>query len=108
MLDDVHKLTALVERHRAEQRAALAAGGGGNGTLTTAAAGSTLSRTEETVSSMSDSEERGLLSPKRKSSDSSPMHNASPQLQIDIEPSILILRGEEALRRDRSVNQEFS
>ena len=81
-------LSAKVALHRAE----LARGG---------AEPSTMSRTEETASTFSDSEERGLLRPKQQQQQKQllqqqqqlPQRNEENALKITIEPHMFSLKG---------------
>ena len=94
LLDQVSSLSAKVALHKAE----LARGG---------AEPSTMSRTEETASTFSDSEERGLLRPKQQQQLaqkqqqqelSSPHRNEETTLKINIEPNMFSLKGAGAAR----------
>ena len=101
LLEKVESLSAKVALHRAE----LSKNGG---------VANTLSRTEETASTFSDSEERGLLRPSSKGGKKpeqdggkKPSNNEAT-LQIEIEPGMMSIRAKEAMSRDRRVNPEFT
>ncbi len=82
--------------------------------LTSNTGSSTLSRTEETTSILSDSEDRSLLRASGSSNDDADeskvgkmKKKSGPTLEVEMEPSVLSLRGAAAAVRDRSIHPEF-
>ena len=96
LIEAIDNLTAKVDLHKAELKAAEANGG------------ATLSRTSD---AFSDSEERGLLRAKAAAGSDSEappiVKKKEKPLEIDLEPGVMSLRGKEADERDRKVNPEF-
>eukprot|EP00095_Tigriopus_kingsejongensis_P001271 maker-scaffold149_size310270-snap-gene-2.21 protein:Tk01271 transcript:maker-scaffold149_size310270-snap-gene-2.21-mRNA-1 annotation:"hypothetical protein L798_06975" len=109
LLENISNLTAKADRHKAEQKASTSA------SLNGGVASSTLSRITE-FSTFSDSEERGLLRPKKADGsqtnksptpDSKVAEETPEALKIEIEPQMFSLKDTNAPNRNQATDPEF-